>query len=219
VTAELVAITRGDVSMDIEKIALIGGHPALDFVNSVEGRGSGTTLNYLADCDRLAQWCVRAGVIAPAAGARMRRQAKRHPAIAARIWQDAMDLRASLNDIFRALVRADDPSKRAVALLNGAIERAWGNRRLQPVRRGSMTWTWNPANAGLEIVVWELALAAAGLMTDAERRARIRICANGPCDWMFLDTSPGRRRRWCRMGVCGNVSKVRRFREKQRGTN
>jgi predicted RNA-binding Zn ribbon-like protein len=84
--------------------------------------------------------------------------------------------------------------------------------------RGSIAWTWNLANAGLEIVVWELAPAAAGLMTDADRRARIRICANGPCDWMFLDTSRGGHRRWCRMGVCGNVSKVRRFRERQRGT-
>jgi predicted RNA-binding Zn ribbon-like protein len=36
---------------------------------------------------------------------------------------------------------------------------------------------------------------------------------------MFLDTSRGRRRRWCRMGVCGNVSKVRRFRDRQRGAS
>ncbi len=203
--------------MDIEDIQLIGGHPALDFVNSVEGRGSEATLNYLADYDRLARWCARVGVIAPPARARIRQQAKRHPVIAARIWQEAMVLREALNDIFRALVRADDPPKPAVAVLNAAIEQAFGNRRLQPTGRGAIAWTWNLANAGLEIVVWEIALAAAGLVTDAHRRARIRICANGPCDWMFLDTSRGGRRRWCRMGVCGNASKVRRFRERQRG--
>ena len=203
--------------MDIEDIALIGGHPALDFVNSVEGRGSKTTLNYLADYERLARWGVRAGLIAPAEGTRLRRQAKEHAALAARVWREAMALRESLNDIFRALVRADDPPKPAVVLLNGAVERAFGNRRLRPLGRGSMTWEWTPTNAGLEIITWELALAAASLMTDAERRSRIRICANGPCDWMFLDSSRGGRRRWCRMGVCGNVSKVRRFRERQRG--
>ncbi len=148
----------------------------------------------------------------------MRREAKRHPVIAARTWQEAMALREALNDIFRALVRADDPPKPALATLNAAIEQASANRRLQPRGRGSIAWTWNLANAGLEIVVWELSLAAAGLMTDADRRARIRICANGPCDWMFLDTSRGGRRRWCRMGVCGNVSKVRHFRERQRGS-
>jgi predicted RNA-binding Zn ribbon-like protein len=202
--------------MDIDDIQLIGGHPALDFVNSVEGRGSDTTLNYLADYDRLARWCARVGVIAPADGARVRREAKQHPVIAARVWEEAMALREALNDVFRALIRADDPPRPALAILNATVEQAFANRRLQPMGRGSVAWTWTPANAGLEIVVWELALAAADLMTDADRRARLRICANGPCDWVFLDTSRGGRRRWCRMGVCGNVSKVRRFRERQR---
>ena len=204
--------------MNIEDIALIGGHPALDFVNSVEGRGSDTTLNYLADYDRLARWCVRVGLLAPADGARVRQQAKRHAVIAARVWREAMALREDLNDVFRALVRSDDPPRAAVAGLNTAIERAFANRRVQPTGRGAIGWTWTTANAGLEIVVWEIALAAAGLVTDAERRRRIRICANGPCDWMFLDTSRSGRRRWCRMGVCGNASKVRRFRERQRAT-
>jgi predicted RNA-binding Zn ribbon-like protein len=214
----LVAITRGHVSMDIEKIALIGGHPALDFVNSVEGRGSRAPLNYLADYDRLARWCVRVGLLAPADGTRVRRQAKRHAVIAARVWREAMELREDLNDLFRALVRSSDPPKAAVTGLNTAIERAFANRRLQPTGRGSMAWTWNAANTGLEIVAWEIALSAAELVTDAEHRRRIKICANGPCDWMFLDTSRGHRRRWCRMGVCGNVSKVRRFRERRRAT-
>ena len=113
------------------------------------------------------------------------------------------DLREGLNDVFRAVVREDDPPRPSVAVLNAAIERAFANRRLRPIGRGAIDWTWSSANAGLEMVVWEITLAAAGLLTDAERRRRIRICANGPCDWMFLDASRGGRRRWCRMGVCG----------------
>jgi predicted RNA-binding Zn ribbon-like protein len=202
--------------MDIEKIALIGGHPALDFVNSVEGRGSDTTLNYLADYDRLARWCVRVGLIGSSDGARFRQQAKQRPLIAARVWREAMELREGLNKIFRALARADDPPKRAIAVFNAMIERALGNRRLQPTAPGEIAWAWNPAKERLEIVAWEIALSAASLMTDADRRRRIRICANGPCDWMFLDTSRSGRRRWCRMAVCGNAAKVRRFRERQR---
>jgi predicted RNA-binding Zn ribbon-like protein len=202
--------------MDIEKIALIGGHPALDFVNSVEGRGSRAPLNYLADYDRLVRWCARVGLIAPSDGARLRHQARQRPVIAARVWREAMELRECLNKIFRALARADDPPKRAIAALNAMIERALGNRRLQPTAPGEIAWAWKPAQETLEIVAWEITLSAAGLVTDAERRRRIRICANGPCDWMFLDTSRSGRRRWCRMAVCGNASKVRRFRERQR---
>jgi predicted RNA-binding Zn ribbon-like protein len=202
--------------MDIEKIALIGGHPALDFVNSVEGRGSRTPLNYLADYDRLARWCVRVGLIASSDGARLRQQAKRRPVIAERVWREAMEFRECLNKILRALARSDDPPKHAISALNAAIEHAFANRRLQPTAPGEIAWAWNPAKEGLEIVVWGIALSAAELVTDADRRRRIRICANGPCDWMFLDTSRSGRRRWCRMAVCGNAAKVRRFRERHR---
>ncbi len=202
--------------MDIGQIPLIAGHPALDFVNSVEGRGSETPLNYLADYDRLNRWCVRVGLAAPSIGGRIRHQAERHPLIAARAWREAMELRESLNCIFRAVVRSEDPPKAAMSTFNTAIEHAFDHRQLQPTRPGEIGWAWTPVDTGLEIVVWVIALSAAGLVTDAERRQRIRICANGPCDWLFLDTSRNGQRRWCRMAVCGNVSKVRRFRERER---
>ena len=32
------------------------------------------------------------------------------------------------------------------------------------------------------------------------------------CGWFFLDSSRGRRRRWCSMKTCGNQAKVARFR-------
>jgi predicted RNA-binding Zn ribbon-like protein len=71
----------------------------------------------------------------------------------------------------------------------------------------------------LEIPLWEIALAGAALLTDAKRCGRIRICGNPACDWMFLDDSRTGQRRWCRMNVCGNEAKVRRFRERQRKEN
>ena len=92
---------------------------------------------------------------------------------------------------------------------------AHGERRLQPQAGGALAWRWERPDA-LEIPAWEIALASAALLTDEERCARIRICGNPACDWMFLDDSRTGRRRWCRMNVCGNEAKVRRFRERQR---
>jgi predicted RNA-binding Zn ribbon-like protein len=40
---------------------------------------------------------------------------------------------------------------------------------------------------------------------------RVRACESDTCQWLFLDTSRNRSRRWCDMKVCGNRSKVRRF--------
>jgi predicted RNA-binding Zn ribbon-like protein len=42
-------------------------------------------------------------------------------------------------------------------------------------------------------------------------RDRLRSCPR--CDWLFLDTSRGGKRRWCSMRTCGNREKVSRHRE------
>jgi len=47
---------------------------------------------------------------------------------------------------------------------------------------------------------------------SAGREDRLRICDNATCRWVFYDTSPTGRRRWCSMATCGNVAKARRHR-------
>ena len=46
--------------------------------------------------------------------------------------------------------------------------------------------------------------------------ARLRICDNLDCRWVFYDTSPSGRRRWCDMSTCGNRAKVARHRARRR---
>ena len=43
---------------------------------------------------------------------------------------------------------------------------------------------------------------------------RVRTCAADTCEWLFIDTTKNRTRRWCDMKVCGNRAKVRRFRSR-----
>jgi len=45
---------------------------------------------------------------------------------------------------------------------------------------------------------------------------RLRVCDNDECRWVFYDSSPAGRRRWCDMATCGNRAKVARHRQKQR---
>ena len=45
--------------------------------------------------------------------------------------------------------------------------------------------------------------------------ARIKICQNPACKWVFYDESRNRTRRWCDSS-CGSLIKVRRFRARQR---
>ena len=47
--------------------------------------------------------------------------------------------------------------------------------------------------------------------------ARLKVCANPDCHWVFLDQSHNVSRCWCREWACGNLMKVRQSRARARG--
>jgi predicted RNA-binding Zn ribbon-like protein len=55
---------------------------------------------------------------------------------------------------------------------------------------------------------------AVDLLTDPEARAGLRRCEGDACRRLYLDTSRGRRRRWCSSEVCGNRERVARHRRR-----
>ncbi len=46
--------------------------------------------------------------------------------------------------------------------------------------------------------------------------ARLRVCENDQCRWVFKDTSRTGKRKWCSMRSCGNRAKVARHRARRR---
>ncbi|MFD5515244.1 CGNR zinc finger domain-containing protein [Streptomyces sp. NPDC127066] len=55
---------------------------------------------------------------------------------------------------------------------------------------------------------------ALDLLTDPDARASLRQCEGDNCPIVYLDTSRGRRRRWCSSEVCGNRERVARHRRR-----
>ncbi|MFF4588898.1 CGNR zinc finger domain-containing protein [Streptomyces sp. NPDC001388] len=55
---------------------------------------------------------------------------------------------------------------------------------------------------------------AVELLTDPEARAGLRQCEGDNCPIVYVDTSRGRRRRWCSSEVCGNRERVARHRRR-----
>ncbi|TMR88375.1 CGNR zinc finger domain-containing protein [Nonomuraea basaltis] len=47
---------------------------------------------------------------------------------------------------------------------------------------------------------------------------RLKVCAEGTCQWAFIDSSKNRSRSWCSMRVCGNRTKTRAYRARKRGS-
>ncbi|WP_018884360.1 CGNR zinc finger domain-containing protein [Paenibacillus massiliensis] len=46
--------------------------------------------------------------------------------------------------------------------------------------------------------------------------SRIRFCDNPDCLWVFYDDTRSRTKKYCDDKMCGNLMKVRRFRERQK---
>jgi predicted RNA-binding Zn ribbon-like protein len=73
----------------------------------------------------------------------------------------------------------------------------------------------DPARPGSEALLGTLAHAAARFFIEIDP-ARLRICPNGDCGWVFYDETRNRTRKWCSSTSCGNITKVRQYRERQK---
>ena len=73
-----------------------------------------------------------------------------------------------------------------------------------------------PRNPGLGAMLGEIASGFGERLARGEP-ARIKICDNRDCRWVFYDRSKNRSRRWCEGNTgCGNLMKVRRFRARHK---
>lgn len=175
--------------------------PWLDLVNSEWYDGYGRLEDRLEKPEWVAEFAARwgfAGVGAP--------NAKAKAAL--------LRLRSLLRRTVEGLAAGELHRERGVAALNAVLARAPMRRRLvrsgdhyqmklMPLRR---SWGW---------VLAEIAASAAESLTQHDLR-RFKVCANPGCRWAFYDRTKGRTRRWCKSSACGNLDKVRRFRERQR---
>lgn len=187
-----------------------GGHPALDFVNTVGGNRPTQPREDLRHFADLVTWAGLAGVLTPAEAKALTREAAAHPAEAEQALVRARAFRESLYRLLAALVEATPPPAEDVAALEAEVHRALAVRRLKPSGTG-FAWT-APGVALLDTVVPRIALAASELVTS-EALERVRICEakrTDSCGWLFLDETRNHSRRWCDMATCGNQHKARR---------
>ncbi len=181
-------------------VALIGGHPVLDFVNTVAWRRDpGRRVDRVTGADAWARWAVAAGLLDASATDGEATEA------AAADERRLLRLREALWTILDAHVDGrplpPDPWER----LHRALVRAREETPLPPV----LPLRWQPGTAGLEGLEPVLALRAEELLAGDDID-RIRLCAGPGCGWFFLDRSRGATRRWCSSADCGNRDRARR---------
>jgi len=193
---------------------LIGGHLALDFVNTVDWRGDPTRRrDLLVTFEDLLAWGKAAKVLTAGAVRAMSAAARQDQARARRCLRRARRLREVLARVLGAAGRDTPPAARDVGRLNVFLGAALKRRRLE-IRRTAFVWGWADEEGDpFDSLLWPIVLAAAELLAS-DRRTQIHECGGEGCGWLFLDTSRNRRRRWCTMQGCGNRAKARRFYER-----
>jgi predicted RNA-binding Zn ribbon-like protein len=182
----------------IANIELLGGHPALDFLNTVDDRLSPRPDEYLRDAGDLAAWGVAAGLLEDP-----RASAGDDELVA------AIALRAHVTALLDA--RATDRAAAAAdrEALARAVAEAYAAGSLEQDPGGSLRWRWDPSE--LATVRHRVATAAAELLASPAAD-RIGRCDGQECGWFFLDTTKRGNRRWCSMSDCGQEAKSARRR-------
>ncbi len=185
-----------------------GGHPAIDFTNTVGSRFDEPDEHFRTFGDLLA-WADAAGVLTSAEAAKVRRAAERDPGGARRAVGRAVELREALYGVFAAIAERRTPPADALARLNDAIAETYRTAHLEVAGRKATLAT--PSSDPLGVIAAAVVRTAVDLLTS-DAAVRIGRCADETCGWLFVDNTRSRTRRWCDMKSCGNRAKVRRFR-------
>ena len=189
-----------------------GGHPALDFVNTLDERPLDQPIENLATYRDFVRFAELAGLIEPAPARTLRALAG--PA-SSRIVRRARKLREHLFNALVAIHQHEPVSRRDLDAIASAIRAARANRVLvASTSRSLALYRWSRPTA-VEIPLHACALAIESLLMDVDRR-RIKKCEASDCDVYFVDTSKSHRRQWCSMKNCGNREKQRRWRSGDR---
>ncbi|SEO31957.1 Conserved protein containing a Zn-ribbon-like motif, possibly RNA-binding [Actinacidiphila rubida] len=175
-----------------------GGSPALDLVATL-GRRHGSPVERLDGPDRLRAWCHGVSLrLAPEEATEV-------------LLGELRLLRAALYDVARTDLHGTPPALPSVALVNECAHREPPAPRLDAGPDGVVVE--RPELTGRQLLS-VLARDLISLMADPERRAGLRECGASECRMLYLDSTPGRRRRWCSMRRCGNNAKAARYRDR-----
>lgn len=124
------------------------------------------------------------------------------------------ELRDRMRVMVEALAAGRPLSDEDVQALNRAMQQIPAHPQLVETGEGYRLEQVDLAQ-GWQLVIGRIAASFAELLAG-EEVSRIKICDNQDCRWIFFDESRNRARRWCDDRMCGNLMKVRRFRERRK---
>jgi predicted RNA-binding Zn ribbon-like protein len=185
----------------VAEIPFVGGHVALDFVNTAEGRGQPDADEALHTASDLRGWGERRGVISAGAG----------DDADGRELAAALEARELLYRLFLGRALGHRASAADLSRLSRLASSAYQAARLEQDRDGRLGWSWDRSQLA---TVRHAAVTSALQLLSQDPTARLKQCPGDHCGWLFLDTTKRGNRRWCSMSECGQDAKTARRRQR-----
>ncbi len=195
---------------------MVGGRTCLDFVNTASQRREGPFKERLETYEDLLSWAMQADQLTEAEAADLRQMAAAAPAEAQAVVERGRALREAIYRVFTRRSAGEELPPEDLKLISAEYGRAAINRLLTPSGVGVCTFEWQ-THSSLDRPLWPVAVSATNLVAS-EDATRVKECATDNCNWLFLDASKNRSRRWCEMKECGNRAKARRHYHKSKTT-
>ncbi|MGF6095061.1 CGNR zinc finger domain-containing protein [Pseudomonas sp. 18175] len=201
-----------------KSIRLIGGARVLDFINTTNGRRPGTALKVIEE--RLTsfqfffEWALHASLVS----------AEEFEAYKSMVFESPMSyqpdldaiiaFRECLYSVFYNLSLHRPAADEALQQINQTFQHGVTWRVLRSVD-GTPAWSWKACTSAQELtamLLGRLAIEATQWLVSGELNG-LRSCSSTDCDWVFLDISKNKQRKWCQMSVCGSREKLSRLKQ------
>ena len=196
-------------------LSLLGGRPCLDFVNTLDWRGTDHPVEFLDTYHDLVVWSRHVGTISDQEAQRLSQKAKTDASRIAAVMRDAVQLREAIYRIFASIAEGLPVGEEDLAIFNRYLSATMQSSQIIQ-QKENFIWNTKGDPQKLDWILNPLVRSAADLLVSVERQ-KVKKCGDPACGWLFLDISRNRSRRWCDMGDCGNRAKASRFYKKKQG--
>ena len=181
----------------------VGGHPVLDFLNTVADTGKTRDYDKIRDWPAVRAWASLSGLLSDTEHGRFLGDQSLDG------HRELAELHRFREDAYMVMLRVvgdEATGSAALARLHDRIRAALGRGRLE---RHGLHFKWRAIPSTRRRWTDAVALAYEEFLRSDDL-ARVRQCAR--CTWFFVDRGRGVGRRWCDMRTCGNRAKMAAFR-------
>ena len=181
---------------------LVGGDPALNFLNTIHDWTAAERRDYLTSYADALRFGEASGLLSPA-------EVRRLQGASIAEMRRLRELRSRLERIFRAAVESRSPSREDLDALARDVAAA---AAMTIIHRSNDHYsrTIDSARGGPATLRLRIADAATALLTGPpETLKRLKACP--ACGWFFRDDTRSATRKWCSMATCGSPAKSRSY--------